>query len=107
MFQGMPKTTWLTPSAWANFLRNSRSASRVWRRYTPLRPASVWVGSLKAQPQRTEPQSSASTLPWLMALRYGGAEGKATMELLAFALIFALSWLGGWLVYKFYGRGKF
>lgn len=29
------------------------------------------------------------------------------MEFLVLALILALSWAGGWLVYKFYGRNRF
>jgi len=29
------------------------------------------------------------------------------MEFLALVLVLALSWAGGWLVYKFYGRNRF
>lgn len=29
------------------------------------------------------------------------------MEFLAFVLILALSWVGGWLIYQFYGRNRF
>lgn len=29
------------------------------------------------------------------------------MDFLALILILALSWAGGWLVYKFYGRNRF